>query len=81
MFAPLAPDKSLMVPQEVYFRDVSIVNCYSCGPEDTRSAFELISDGILKSEQVVSHFISLEDLPAMYLAMKKGEILKPMVVF
>jgi hypothetical protein len=30
---------------------------------------------------VVSDFIGLEDLPGAYLAMKRGEILKPMVIF
>jgi L-iditol 2-dehydrogenase len=81
MFAPLAPNEPLKVPQEVYFRDVSIVSAYSCGPEDTQAAWGIINKGILRAEQVVSHFIGLEELPAMYLAMKRGEILKPMVVF
>lgn len=81
MFAPLSPDQPLMVPQELYFRDVAVLNSYSCGPEDTKAAWEIIGKGILKAEQVVSHFIKLDELPAMYLAMKRGEILKPMVVF
>jgi L-iditol 2-dehydrogenase len=81
MFAPLSPNDPLRVPQEVYFRDVSIVSAYSCGPEDTQAAWGMINKGILRAEQVVSHFIGLEELPAMYLAMKRGEILKPMVVF
>jgi L-iditol 2-dehydrogenase len=81
MFAPLPPDTSLAVPHELYFRDIAILSSYSCGPEDTKAAWELIGKGILKAEQVVSHFIKLDELPAMYLAMKRGEILKPMVVF
>lgn len=81
MFAPLAPDQPLLVPQDLYFRDVAVMNSYSCGPEDTQAAWELIGKGILKAEHVVSHFIKLDELPAMYLAMKRGEILKPMVVF
>ncbi|MBI1332617.1 MAG: alcohol dehydrogenase catalytic domain-containing protein [Armatimonadetes bacterium] len=81
MFAPLAPDKPLAMPQELYFRDIAVLNSYSCGPEDTKAAWELIGKGILKAEQVVSHFIKLDELPAMYRLMKSGEILKPMVVF
>ena len=81
MFAPLPPDTALTVPHELYFRDISVLNSYSCGPEDTKAAWELIGKGILKAEQVVSHFIKLDELPAMYLAMKRGEILKPMVIF
>lgn len=81
MFAPLGPDQSLSISQDVYFKDIQIINSYSCGPEDTRAAWQLIEKGILKAEQVVSHFIKLDDLPSMYLAMKRGEILKPMVIF
>ncbi|MBS1703872.1 MAG: alcohol dehydrogenase catalytic domain-containing protein [Armatimonadetes bacterium] len=81
MFAPLAPDKPLAMPQELYFRDIAVLNSYSCGPEDTKAAWELIGKGILRAEQVVSHFIKLDELPAMYRLMKSGEILKPMVVF
>ena len=81
MFAPLPPDASLSIPNDIYFRDISVLSSYSCGPEDTKAAWEMIGKGILKAEQVVSHFIKLDELPAMYLAMKRGEILKPMVVF
>ena len=81
MFAPLPPDRSLAIPHELYFRDVAVLSSYSCGPEDTQAAWKMIGKGILKAEQVVSHFIKLDELPAMYLAMKRGEILKPMVVF
>jgi L-iditol 2-dehydrogenase len=81
MFAPLSPGQSLQVPQEAYFRDIAIRNSYSCGPNDTRAAAQAIRDGKLRAEQVVSNFIGIEELPEAYLAMKKGEILKPMVVF
>lgn len=81
MFAPLPPNTSLSIPHELYFQDVAVLSSYSCGPEDTKAALEMIGKGILKAEQVVSHFIKLDELPAMYLAMKRGEILKPMVVF
>jgi Zn-dependent alcohol dehydrogenase len=35
----------------------------------------------LKAEQVVSHFVTLDELPRAYHAMRMGEILKAMVVF
>jgi L-iditol 2-dehydrogenase len=81
LFSPMAPESPMIVPQEVYFRDISLVTAFSCGPEDTKAAFGFISKGLLKAEQVVSHFIGLDELPAAYLAMKRGEILKPMVIF
>jgi len=81
MFAPLGPGKSLVVPQEAYFRDIAIAHSYSCGPNDTRAAYEAIEAGKLRAEQVVSEFIDMKELPGAYVRMKNGEILKPMVVF
>jgi len=81
MFAPLGPGESLQVPQEAYFRDVTIRNSYSCGPDDTAMARDAIAKRIVRAEQVVSDFVGMEALPTAYEAMKRGEILKPMVVF
>jgi Zn-dependent alcohol dehydrogenase len=41
----------------------------------------MIENGELRAEQVVSEFIELKDLPGKYQQMKRGEILKPMVIF
>jgi L-iditol 2-dehydrogenase len=81
MFAPLGPGEDLRVPQAAYFNDIRIAHAYSCGPNDTVRAAEAIRQGLLRAEQVVSHFIEMEELPQAYLSMKAGEILKPMVVF
>ena len=81
MFAPLAPDRSLQVPQATYFRDIAIRHSYSCGPTDTAAAAEAIRAKTVRAELVISHFIAMEELPEAYSAMKRGEILKPMVVF
>ena len=81
MFAPLRPNEHLAVPQEAYFRDIRIANSYSCGPDDTREAKDLIAAGKVRAEQVVSDFVGIEDLPGAYGRMKRGEILKAMVLF
>jgi len=81
MFAPLAPGEDLRVPQAAYFKDISILNSFSCGPDDTEAAADAIRAGALRAEQVVSHFIEMNELPTAYARMKAGEILKPMVVF
>jgi L-iditol 2-dehydrogenase len=57
------------------------VTSYSCGPADTREAHELLVAGKVASHQLVSHFISLDELPTAYQQMKRGEILKAMVGF
>lgn len=81
MFAPLPPDQDLRVGQAAYFKDVKILNSYSCGPTDTRRAKELIEVGTVTAQKVVSDFIAIEELPAAYGKMKAGQILKPMVLF
>jgi L-iditol 2-dehydrogenase len=81
MFAPLAPSQELKVPQDIYFRDVRIMQSYSCGPNDTLAAAQAIREGKLRAEQVVSEFIGIDELPSAYQKMKQGLILKPMVLF
>jgi L-iditol 2-dehydrogenase len=82
LFAPMPPGTPTAVyMNSFYFRDAKLVSSYSCGPDDTRIAAEVIRRGTIKAEQVVSDFIGLDELPRAYQAMKKGEILKAMVMF
>lgn len=82
LFAPMPPGAPLSLEYDrLYFQDFEFINTYSCGPDDTLTAFLWLSEGRVKAEQVVSHFIGLQELPAAYEAMKKGDILKAMVVF
>ncbi len=81
MFAPLPPDECLQVPQAAYFNGIEIKNSYSCGPIDSRQAEACVSAGRIKAEQVVSDFIGIDQLPEAYGKMRRGEILKPMVIF
>ena len=81
MFAPLPPNDHLIVSQDAYFKDLQISHSYSCGPEDTRAAKLKIEEGTVRAEQVVSDFIGIHELPNAYERMKRGEILKPMVLF
>jgi L-iditol 2-dehydrogenase len=81
MFAPLGPGLELKVPQSVYFKDIRLIQSYSCGPDDTVEAAKLLRSGKLKAEHVVSNFIGLDELPQAYEDMKAGRILKAMVLF
>jgi L-iditol 2-dehydrogenase len=82
LFAPMPPGEETPVNlNRLYFKDVRVVNSYSCGPDDTRRAADLIREGKIRAEQVVSDFIAIDELPDSYQKMKRGEILKPMVVF
>lgn len=81
MFAPLPPGEDLRVPQEVYFKDITITHAYSCGPNDTAIAAELLREGVVRAEQVVERFVLLDELSEAYVQMKEGKILKAMVVW
>ncbi len=82
LFAPMPPGAETPVDlNKVYFSDLRLVSSYSCGPHDTNLAAKLIGQGRIKAEQVVSDFISIDELPAAYQKMKRGDILKAMVVF
>jgi L-iditol 2-dehydrogenase len=82
LFAPVAPGEALTFDLgQAYFKDLRLVSSYSCGPEDTRKAYEWLKAGRVRAEQVVSDFIEIDDLPTRYQQMKAGEILKAMVEF
>ncbi len=82
LFSPLPPGTPIAIDLERhYFQDLSLICSYSCGPDDTRRARELIQEGRVRAEQVVSDFIGLDGLPEAYQRMKRGEILKAMVEF
>ncbi|MCW5942718.1 MAG: alcohol dehydrogenase catalytic domain-containing protein [Fimbriimonadaceae bacterium] len=82
LFAPLPPGRPVTLDLEaLYFRDFRLVSSYSCGPTDTKRAAEIIRQGTIRADQIVSTFVELDELPSAYLAMKSGETLKAMVVF
>ena len=56
MFTMAPPSDALTVaPHDLYFREVSIVPSYSCGPEEMRQALELIASGRVAVEDLVTH--------------------------
>jgi threonine dehydrogenase-like Zn-dependent dehydrogenase len=82
LFAPMPPGEETPVNlNRLYFKDASIYNSYSCDQNHTRDAAEVLRLDYLTAEQVVSDFIGIDELPDAYQKMKRGEILKPMVLF
>ena len=82
LFAPFTPGLNINIPiNNLYFKDVSLVTSYSAGPPDMTNALRHIREGGFTASIAVSDFISLEELPDAYQAMKTGKLLKPMVVF
>jgi L-iditol 2-dehydrogenase len=83
MFTPVKPGETLTLdPNELYFRDISLVPSYSCGPTDTADALELIASGVVRAEMVVTHRLPIERTNEAYrLTAEGGTALKCLIVF
>jgi L-iditol 2-dehydrogenase len=67
---------------ELYFREVSLVPSYSCGPEDTRQAYELLRQGRVEVRPLVTHRFPLSEVQRAYeTARAGGAALKVLVEF
>src|SRR5262249_3162602 len=47
---------------DLYFREISLIPSYSCGPDDTSQAYELLRAGRVCVEGLVTHRFSLKDV-------------------
>ncbi|MBY0230208.1 MAG: alcohol dehydrogenase catalytic domain-containing protein [Gemmataceae bacterium] len=66
----------------LYFRDVSLTPSYSCGPEDTRTAYGWIRDGKVDPLPLVTHRFGLEDIQqALGTARRGGACVKAVITF
>jgi len=83
LFTPAKPGERLRIdPNSLYFRDISLVTSYSCGPEDTREALALIRGGWISAERLVTHTFPIEKTAeAFTLTSQAGDSLKSIVVF
>ncbi len=83
MFAPIKPDERLTInPNELYFKDISIVTSYSCGPTDTADALDLLKEGTVRAEKLVTHRFPIEKTAeAFRLTAEARDSLKSVIVF
>ena len=83
MFAPVKPDERLTIdPNELYFKDISLVTSYSCGPTDTAEALEIIKEGTVRAEKLVTHRFPIEKTAeAFRLTAEARDSLKSIIVF
>lgn len=82
-FSPANPQDLLTFNiNELYFRDISIVNSYSCGPDDTREALELICRGIARPQLLITHRFTIDKTKEAYsLVAEARDSLKVMINF
>lgn len=60
-FTPAKPGELLTIdPNELYFKDISLITSYSCGPSDTADALEIIEEGTVRAEKFVTHRFPVE---------------------
>ncbi len=82
-FTPAGPEDVLRLkPNDIYFKDLSIVTSYSCGPDDTKEALDLIADGSIDAARLITHRFPLDRVSEAYnLTAKANDSLKVLVVF
>jgi L-iditol 2-dehydrogenase len=73
LFAPTAP--GVLTPLdlgELYFREVSLIPAYSCGPVETAIARDLIATGGVRPRELITHRFALDDVQAAYDTARSG---------
>ncbi len=60
-FTPAKPRERLTIdPNKLYFKDINLITSYSCGPSDTADALEIIEEGTVRAEKLVTHRFPIE---------------------
>jgi L-iditol 2-dehydrogenase len=67
LFTMTPPDEEVALPgHDLYFREVSLVPSYSCGPDDTREALELLAFRRVAVADLVTHRFSVGAAPEAF---------------
>ncbi len=65
LFTPFPPDRPLAIDQSsMYFREVTLLQSYSCGPDETREALRLLETGEVRVKPLVTHRAGLDGVGA-----------------
>jgi L-iditol 2-dehydrogenase len=56
LFTTSTPEATLPVsPYHLYFNEIRLIPSYSCGPNDTRDALQLIRTGVITADEFITH--------------------------
>ena len=82
-FTPAGPGEVLAIdPNEIYFKEISLIPSYSTGPEETRAALGMIEEGCVRARMVVTHRFPIEETARAYrLAAMAEDSLKVAITF
>lgn len=83
IFTPTPPEEKLTISvNDIYFNDITITTSYSCGPEDMKMALSFIEKGTIKSDLLITHRFSMEQVSEAYkLTALAKDSLKCMILF
>ncbi|MEO6914093.1 MAG: alcohol dehydrogenase catalytic domain-containing protein [Candidatus Baltobacteraceae bacterium] len=82
MFTPLEPGAPFAFDaSDLYFRDISLIASYSCGPNDTREALDVLTAGTISAAKLDAQAFPLDSVPQAYRALADAKLLKPIIVF
>jgi L-iditol 2-dehydrogenase len=81
-FAPPPPSEVLpVVPNRLFFQEVTLRTSYSAGPYETRLALQLLQEKRIVPERVITHRFSIQEAPqAFRMVSQPGESLKVVIV-
>ena len=80
-FAPPPPADILAItPNTLFFQEITLRTSYSAGPYETRQALELLHNGRIRPEMIITHRFALQDAArAFQLVAKPGDALKVVI--
>ncbi len=80
-FTPLPPDRPITLDQaKLYFREITLLQSYSCGPDETREALTALAGGTVQVRPLVTHRAGLDGVAdALERARGKRDGLKTVV--
>lgn len=80
-FTPLPPASTPRIDaNRLYFREIALLQSYSCGPDETRAALDLLSEGRIRTAPLVTHRQGLDGVgAALERARHAGEGIKTIV--
>jgi L-iditol 2-dehydrogenase len=80
-FTPLNPAERIDLDlPSLYFREIELLQSYSCGPDETRRAFELLESGTLVVDDLVTHSAGLDGVATALDRMHAADGLKTVIL-
>ena len=82
MFTPLEPGERFAFDQSAaYFRDLTLVSSYSCGPDDTRAALALLAQRVVTVDMLGAEVRPFASVARAYEDLRMSRIVKPIIDF